>query len=190
MQLPQTSALNSLRTAVDLSDGLDIASHRGLIESIGQQQPHSIHFHSEAPQDNCVSYALGLMAEPKYRGIAARYDTLFAGAAYVRFLLDGRLTLMEVPAAGQIVLYFEQEKWTHMGILVEEARVRSKWGLFPVYDHGLAEVPVRYGDHVRFARPVTQSEALAWFLEWTQSRGLLPSQIDLAMHGAGFSMGA
>jgi hypothetical protein len=183
MHLPESPELARLRAAIDFPDGLEIAQHRVLIEAVRQQHPHSIHFHSNAPQDNCVTYVLGLAGAAPYRAIAVRYSKLFAGADYVRFLLDGRLKLTDVPAVGHLALYFELDKWRHIGRLLGETQVRSKWGLFPVYDHTPAEVPMRYGERVLYALPVEPTQALAWFLEWVRSCGLQASEIEWVTQG-------
>ena len=56
-----------------------------------------------------------------------------------------------------------------MGIVNEVGRVESMWGTYPVYDHGLWEVPAAYGNDIRyFARP-QQADALGLILAYAET---------------------
>jgi hypothetical protein len=62
---------------------------------------------------------------------------------------------------GDLVCYFSGPEWRHVGVTAGSERVMSKWGTYPLYEHGLAEVSEEYGDRVRFYRRPSSSEALA-----------------------------
>jgi len=65
---------------------------------------------------------------------------------------------------GDHVLYFGQQL-EHAG-KVCAGMVESKWGKGHLWQHGVYEVPQRYGDIVRFFRQVSREDAIAAFREF------------------------
>lgn len=50
------------------------------------------------------------------------------------------------------------------------SKIRSKWGEFPVYEHPLWEIPIRYGDRLRcYEMP---SNAMELFTTYAHMRGI------------------
>jgi hypothetical protein len=64
------------------------------------------------------------------------------------------------PLPGVIVLYFNNDR----------GEVLSKWGEFPVYQHGLWEVPASYGQDVKYFRLPNEEEVLRLFQEFADEQ--------------------
>jgi len=108
-------------------------------------------------------FALRLSDAPAYEAVRTRYRKIFAGSDFMQWLID-RNSLVERGEAttGCLVCYFES-RWKHVGVCTVGARVTSKWGTYPLYEHELAEVPDLYGDCVRFFERPSRTEALSLF---------------------------
>src|SRR5262245_38547354 len=144
-----------LRFAIDLPD-MVVSQHRSKLEQIRFSHPHSITYCDEQPSRGvCLPYALGLLGNPIYERLATMamavgQTGVFGATGLATWLLDGRLTEISQQRKGVLVLYFKYELWAHAGTVVRPGRVRSKWGECPAYEHGIWEVPCRYGDRVRY----------------------------------------
>ncbi len=91
------------------------------------------------------------------------------------YMFPGRprqLVSVDRPQKGDIVAYSDPSRtWEylprHVGVYVGRGKVRSKWGLRHVFEHGVNQVPTRYGFDVDFYRktatvsPVEQSPQLS-----------------------------
>jgi hypothetical protein len=53
----------------------------------------------------------------------------------------------------------------HAGIALGAQRIRSKWGTYAAFEHGLSEVPADYGDLVRAYHLPSCSEAANLFFD-------------------------
>jgi hypothetical protein len=93
-------------------------------------------------------------------------------------LIDGHLVEIEQPKAGCLALYFDKGVWQHVGLVSDPGRVISQWGMFPVYDHDVCELPARYGNEVRYFSMPDAGEALRLFVEYTKTQGV--SDPDIA----------
>lgn len=161
----------ALRAALDL-DGAAIGEHAELVAAVNKAHPHSIRFVASF-EGTCATYALDLGDDPIYRAIASAGDgSVFAGRRLMEWLLDGRLVETGIPEIGALVVYFSGDRWTHVGRLVGPTRVRSKWGVFPVYEHGTFEVPSAYGETVRFFHSLEPSAALNLFIKFAEQESL------------------
>jgi hypothetical protein len=97
---------------------------------------------------------------------------IFAGKAFVRWLIQGRLVEIDEPKAGCLALYFNDGNWRHIGVVFGAGQVISQWGQFPVYEHDDSEVPARYGVEVRYFEMPAQGEPLRLFLEYGKTSGV------------------
>jgi hypothetical protein len=144
-----------LRFALEIPD-IARGRHRSKIEEVRRSHRHTVTYCNEQPNGGvCLPYALGLIGEQAYEDIAIVAEVLalpgvFLGTDFANWLLGGRLIEMDQEREGALVLYFKYDVWTHAGRVVQPGRVQSKWGTFPVYQHGTWEVPCRYGDWVRY----------------------------------------
>jgi hypothetical protein len=168
--------LDDLRAALAL-DGLVVGQHRNRIEQVGQRIPHAIVWEGDAAASTCVPYALGLEQEPGYAGVAGAHADVFAGRDFVEWLLRSHLDGLARPEPDALALYFADGRWAHVGLHRPDARVVSRWGLFPVYEHDVFEVPFAYGDTVcTYVRP-SRRVALLYFLEYARERGVSDAEL-------------
>jgi len=94
------------------------------------------------------------------------------------WLIKGRLVEIDEPTAGCLALYFDQGIWQHVGVVSDAGRVISQWGMFPVYEHDVCELPARYGNDVRYFQMPGPHEPLRMFLEYAKTWGI--SDADIA----------
>lgn len=117
----------------------------------------------------CLPSALGLHTSDDYLTIARSepFPDAFAGARFGNFLLDGRLRELKYPKIGDLIFYTDVSRnFLHAGKMIRPDRVRSKWGLYPVFEHGICEVPESYGQFFCFFESVEQQEAIGLFLDY------------------------
>lgn len=177
LQLKNSNA--ALRKALELN-GFEPGKHRQEVEKLAQIHGHSIRFVRFNEGDlTCAPHALGLSHNRIYRSVAAFDPEVYAGPAFMEWLLDGQLREIEKPVAGCLVCYFSSAKWKHVGIVGSDGRVTSKWGELPLYEHGIDEVQESYGDEVRFfERP---SDALKLFLQFASEKGISREDVKDAL---------
>lgn len=174
---------SDLRVALDLPDGTDRWEHSRLIADIGGEYPHTVVQIPPPSQSTCVMHALRLTGEPVYEAIARHaHPEIFAGRDFIEWACQHRLQEIGNAVDGALALYFENEVWRHIGIVVKPPRVTSKWGLFPVYEHNIGEIPARYGNEVRFFEAPAKGQGLHWFLNYAEARGLSTGDIDYLIH--------
>jgi hypothetical protein len=87
-------------------------------------------------------------------------------------MIRQRLQEIDPAKIGSLVLYFSGSDWRHIGTETGLHRVTSQWGAYPIYEHGLCEVPERYGDVVRFFDKPPPGQALSDFLDYARSEGV------------------
>ena len=171
-----------LREALDAPDGLFISRHREYIERVRSVYPHTVTFRELVTESTCVLYALRLRDERTYRAIALNFGRqIFAGKAFMEWLVKGQLTELDKPKDGCLALYFKGAAWQHVGVVSTSGRVVSQWGEFPVYEHDLCELPARYGDEVRYFEMPLQGDFLHLFLEYAKTRGVSDGDLAKAM---------
>lgn len=162
-----------LREALDAPAGLFISQHRAYIEHVRTVYRHTVIFRRLISESTCVLYALELGEERIYRAIACNFNRrIFAGKTFVEWLVKEHLTEIDEPKEGCLALYFDRQVWQHIGVVSAAERVLSQWGEFPVYEHGVFEVPARYGDEVRYFEMPRRGEPLLLFLEFAKARGV------------------
>ena len=133
--------------------------HRSALEGLHTSLGHQIVMLQGDPHwldsFNCFAFALGLVDEPRYQDLYQLHQqATLADSAFVTGLVeDGHLS--EIPArdarSRTIVLYFKDGCLQHGGpIEAGSRRIRSKWGLSELYEHGLWEVGASYGTQVRY----------------------------------------
>ena len=89
-------------------------------------------------------------------------------SSFVEFLRSTHLSELTRSEAsdGSLVLY-SAHSITHAG-RVSGQRILSKWGTCHLWYHGLYEVPLRYGDTVRFFTPPPREQVVAAFVEFAR----------------------
>jgi hypothetical protein len=168
-----------LRSALRL-EGLDAHQHREAVQALRLSHEHSIRFVADRRDQTCATYALSLTDDPTYRAVAGIYD-VYAGKAFMAWAIEGGfIQEMDTGQVGSLVCYFSGPEWCHIGVLVSPERVLSKWGTYPLYEHGLAELSEDYGERVRFYRRPSSSQALTRFIDFVHSRGFSDDDIAAA----------
>jgi hypothetical protein len=157
--------------------GLQPYQHRVELQAVSQEIPNTIRVlghHLAEDQYTCGMHALFFEGSEEYAEIAGHgLGLVYAGPDFFGWLI-ANLHLEEVttPDNGDLVMYFRESKWMHVGRLSEPDRVISKWGLGLLCDHELAEVPEQYGEKVRFFRHPGPEASLDLFVLYAKDRGI------------------
>jgi hypothetical protein len=164
-------ANKALRSALDLPPETLNGEHAPKIEALR----HEYH----VPDDlTCLPYAFELTNNPTYRVIASEFNReVFAGRKFAEWLLNNWLRELSDPTLGQLALYFSDKIWRHAGFVIAADRITSKWGTFPVYDHDFWEVPISYGNELRFFQRPSREDALPLFLDYCRYEDIADSDI-------------
>ncbi len=156
------------------------------LEQLKSKYGHSIAFLGSL-NCNCVMYALCLTDNKLHDKIARsgiqRKNTIecrsddnpldiFADTLFVDYCLQNDY-LKEIPGSepgsGDIVIYSCSGSCRHIGKLLSEEKIISKWGVGNLYKHGLNEVPASYGDEHTYTKPIAEHEAINYFVEYSKS---------------------
>jgi hypothetical protein len=117
----------------EITENGDPSSHQKLIDDLRKQYAHTIAALVLDTQYgfNCVMHALGIIDYPRYvRLVLACPLDVYAGSAFVQYLIDGgQLKEQEAPASGRLMVYFDNGAVKHIGRLLSESRLESKWGV-------------------------------------------------------------
>ena len=105
---------------------------------------------------NCFSYALDVVeSEPINRILKedamnrAKYGAKF-GTDFINKLVAGGI--LKKDDGGNIIIYYRDGDPKHAGKILD-TRVTSKWGFGLLWEHGVWEIPLSYGDKSeRFSR--------------------------------------
>lgn len=164
----------------------EVSLHADLLEQLSLKHKNTI---ARLPIDDgisceqedfmCFEYALRLVFSAEYLGIKefelrTRIHPIGASAEFMIFLLE-RQYLSEIEEEnaerGDLVVYFEEGKPTHAGILKESRRVISKWGKGLLLEHQLFEVPAIYGNECRFFKRPEVAACEDAFIEYAETMG-------------------
>lgn len=167
----------ALRKALDAPDGFPASRHREYIDRVRLVHPHTVVYREARDQSTCVLYALDLSRDAAYRAIATNFaGRVFADRAFMEWwLAHGHPVELDEPTKGCMVMYFREGIWQHVGISSDYGRVLSQWGTFHVYDHGVCELPARYGDEVRYFRMPALDDLMELFLQFAKTQGISDS---------------
>ena len=157
----------------------NVERHPALLQQLTAAYPNSIQvLVSEHPihRYTCLMHVFEFVEKPNYIAIADYLGVnVFAGAEFAHWLINNR-HLTQVPEAEAIsrdlVMYFNECNFKHVGILQAGRRVVSKWGEGHLYNHALWEVPQSYGDNVRFFEPLSYDDAYDRFTYFAEERGI------------------
>ena len=119
-------------------------------------------------------HALNLIENDEYKSIAlVTPKDIFASPRFVeRLIRKNILQELDDPTKGDLVVYFDSISVMHIGRLLSESRVESKWGIGHLYHHGLFEVPERYGSIVRYFIPISSDVALDEYVAYAREHGV------------------
>ncbi len=126
-------------------------------------------------QYTCAVFAFHLAGDPTYVDIASfGLGKIFAGKEFIAFLLSNNFLVLreaEEISQGDLVIYFENGDFCHVGRIASTKRIVSKWGAGWLYEHGLWEVPNSYGHEVRYYVGPDQDTSFDLFLKYAESKG-------------------
>jgi len=155
-----------------------VNEHPDLIKQLRASIEHTIvvlESGTAIDQYTCAVYAFHLVGDPTYLSIASYgLGRTFAGKEFIAFLLSNNFLALrgsEEISQGDLVTYFENEDFRHVGRIANSERVVSKWGAGWLYEHGLWEVPVGYGHEVRYYAGPNKERSFDLFLKYAESKG-------------------
>lgn len=143
----------------------DIATHPKVLSEI---EGHTIDIEMETSnleddEDfNCVMYAFNVrLVNPT--SPTGRY---YIGTLCLKRLIDsGHLKLLNTnqPPEKTYAIYFNNDKVSHIGVVSSNGYILSKWGMGNLYKHLPEQVPLSYGDTVKFYEAIDNDVAMDFF---------------------------
>ena len=139
-----------------------------------QRWPNSLKIIAERDDRfTCFAYSLGIEALPRYNALVDdRQHGALASSSFIEYLVkQGHMTEVAeaVFAPGRAVLYYEGERITHGARILSETLLASKWGSGKVYQHGLWEVPLSYGNQCKFVAIPLPDRAVELLEMWVEA---------------------
>lgn len=154
-------------------------NHLQLLEELRASVGHTIEAHeseNSLTQFTCGVHAFYLVGDETYFQIASSgLGTTYAGKAFVDFIINQGMLASRTEGtvvAGDLVIYFADEEFRHVGRVLGVDRVLSKWGTGLLLEHALWEVPESYGDRVEYYVGPNEEQSFALFQRYAESRGL------------------
>ena len=102
--------------------------------------------------------------------IIEQYRFLLVNFSYSSYLIERHLTEIEQNEIqdGDYIIYFDNGKPQHAG-RIRNNKVVSKWGMYHLWEHGIWEIPIEYGDTVRFFTQIPLEECVSAFKTWVDT---------------------
>lgn len=154
----------TLRNVLETVTKSHISSHERLM--MERTSNHTIKMLSNLGDNNaynCVMYALDLHNDIRYIDLAEELPELIhADTLFLGYLIEkGAL----IPSQnGNLIVYSNDIKITHIGKIDSAKRVTSKWGTGHLYEHAINEVPSSYGDNIGLYQLIANVSAF-WYFE-------------------------
>ena len=146
------------------------------IAALNEWHPHSVALHTPSTDAtakmNCFTYALDIDPDAISDMCLGK---VFPGSEFVSTLMRSALCATDGAETGGIVLYLDSANLPrHAGKIGGGGRIISKWGACRthIWEHGLWEVPIEYGDEARFFECPTPGMAAQCYLTWAKAKGL------------------
>jgi len=153
--------------------------HPAMLQDIGAAHAHSIEI-VESPHPinryTCLMHVLDFTEKREYIAIADHgLGRVYAGADFAHWLIENdqlEEVLSEEAQTRDLVMYFKDGVFKHVGLFQPGGRVLSKWGIGHLYDHALLEVPESYGSDVKYYRALSYEDAFYTFAEFAEENGV------------------
>jgi hypothetical protein len=123
----------------------------------------------------CYMYAFDLMDHALLSSIAHGAQDIYPGGEFTTFLIRNFLKETEQDQArdDDLVLYFGEGTPKHAGKWYT-GNVRSKWGYYShLWQHGLYELPLEYGNDIRFFQQLSRTEIEYAFKQWAGAKFMI-----------------
>ena len=170
-----------LRKRLETITGMRSDKQLTAIEKLRAEFSHSIVLREKANSTripfNCYEYAFNIACTPPVNiisteGDAKQNEKLAVTTDFVSELIGEVLIEREPCNAtdGDIIIYFDNNTPTHAGKFYK-GRVVSKWGNGHLWEHVIYEVPLRYGDRIKFFLPVDRDGILKRFIQYAKAHG-------------------
>lgn len=153
----------ALRSELKVITDDSTLDHSSLISALKTTHPHSISplpsfLEEPLGEYNCVMYALDLAAritEP-----CRPFGRFYADTEFLTELVQKGLLTPSTASQGNIIVWSDDERIKHVGIVSGQGMAISKWGIGNLYEHGFHEVPESYGCNLTFFEPIDGELAL------------------------------
>lgn len=133
---------------------------------------------------NCFMWAFGLLDRQWLADRAPERQNIYPRSAFANYLVGHYLSEIaeKETRTGDIVIYFKDANPVHAGTW-SSGLVVSKWGRYShLWKHGQCELPIEYGDKIRFYRSLPETIIQAAFKKWCRQLATVekrsPSPMD------------
>lgn len=118
---------------------------------------------------NCFIYVFGLSNDQEIikdtKGFI--YDTFV-----LKLLEEGLLKYVNNPNKGDYILYQDLDNYphniAHVGIILNQKEVISKWAWGPLVKHKILDVPASYGNNIKFISKIPTEEAKSLYFRYKE----------------------
>jgi len=153
-----------------ITTGYDSANQNDFMRALSQEYPHSIKLIKEDLCDasNCYMYALDMTDSPELKEIASSHGTIFPNWKFIMFLIDNDILKEKNDNEynNDIIIYFNDDDIpTHAGKISANS-VTSKWGRFHIWEHGIFEIPMVFGNKFKTFSKISRKSAIDSFLKY------------------------
>ena len=127
-----------------------------------------VHFSSQKLQAfNCFMYVLNLLdrLEPNVFQQDNEKIGFFVNSSFFTKLHDADIlseTSIDQLETNDLVVYYKGQQKVHAGRYIAPNLVESKWGLGPLFRHGLWDVPKSYGEALKYFKAPEQAKVDAF----------------------------
>jgi hypothetical protein len=151
-----------------------------LVQAISTEFPHTIvplSSEFDLALYTCLVYALGFTENPGYTAIATLPGRdIYAGKDFAEWLLSSgsliEIDIVQAPPESLVFYFDDVGTFTHVGLLNQDGRVRSKWGCLGLYEHNLLDVPLNYSNTTRQFQPLSFQTAIELFYDYAEEMGV------------------
>jgi hypothetical protein len=129
---------------------------------------------------NCVMYALQVENNADLFQLLhhltygpQKHLEITMDTGFIRWLIDLKFINEIDTVNAELAVYSVNGKVKHVGRLLSNGRVQSKWGTGHLFEHELLDVPLTYGDTVQFFTGTDVDTVLDEFWSYAESKGAI-----------------